>query len=81
MTSWCEGYWQSKRCRRKAAFRHVSEMGEQPPGSGFSFVARVRLCSRCSEAMDRLLEVQAPGYAGPTRPGLMRQPSAPKVPG
>lgn len=64
----CEGYRNCKRCRNKAAFRHVSDIGEQPAGSGFSFVARVRLCRRCSERMDKLLgEVVRikPGRVGP----------------
>lgn len=69
----CEGYWKGRRCRNKAAFKHVSEIGEQPAGGGFSFVARIKLCKRCSERMDLLLESTAPGYAGPTRPGLVRE--------
>jgi hypothetical protein len=65
----CEGYWKGKRCRNVAAFKHISEIGTSPPGSGRSIVVRIRLCKSCSTAMDRWLE-----GAMPTRAGLMRDP-------
>jgi hypothetical protein len=64
----CEGYWQQKRCRRRVAFKHITEHGKL---GGFSFVSRVRLCKRCSLEMDHMMHNLG---AVDTRAGLMREP-------
>lgn len=73
----CEGYWKQKRCRRKAAFRHVTEMGVV---GGFSYVVRLYLCERCSEELDTMQSSeQLCMRQGPVRPGLMREKVTPGV--